>query len=325
MNDRCHPDDGNNESNDEFIVEIEKNLGIIQFGATGGKHGLDIANGVGEGIGPENNPTENNGQQGIPSPDKGREPLKKTGTNFRSLDNQKKAMVQAPDHKGPTGAMPEAAEKKNSDQVEIGTGRGSAGAAKWKVEIITKPGGQRDMPAPPKFPDGLGYIGIVEIFRKMKSKHPAKTNGHIRIPGKVIINLQGICQGPEPGQRSRQVMGRNRKEIVRTLAQDIGNQRLFGQSDNKTADTDGQVRAIGAPFMQPFCYIMVTDNGSGDELGKKRDIQGYVNGILLHLNFAAIQVNHIGHGLEGKKGNTNGQVNRRQMDRGYMKMDQDFI
>ena len=60
------------------------------------------------------------------------------------------------------------------------------------------------MPAPPKFRNGAGNIGIVEVLQKLKAKHPPKAAGHIRITGKIKVDLQRVGGDADPGgKRSR--------------------------------------------------------------------------------------------------------------------------
>ena len=34
----------------------------------------------------------------------------------------------------------------------------------------------------------------------MKTKHSAQTDGHVRVSGEVIVDLEGIAYRPQPGQ-----------------------------------------------------------------------------------------------------------------------------
>ena len=73
---------------------------------------------------------------------------------------QKCAVEQAPNDETPTGAVPKASQEKNDEQVDISAAHRHPVAAKWYVEVITEPSGQRDMPAPPKLLDTAGIIHI---------------------------------------------------------------------------------------------------------------------------------------------------------------------
>ena len=45
------------------------------------------------------------------------------------------------------------------------------------------------MPSAPEFTDTLRHIRIIEIFREMETEHLTQTDRHIRITGKIKIDL----------------------------------------------------------------------------------------------------------------------------------------
>ena len=48
------------------------------------------------------------------------------------------------------------------------------------------------MPALPKLFDGAGFIGGIEIYRKLDMKHVAQPHSHIAVPAEIKINLERI-------------------------------------------------------------------------------------------------------------------------------------
>ena len=55
------------------------------------------------------------------------------------------------------------------------------------------------MPSAPKVLNASCGIRKIEVFFELEPQHPAQTNCHIGISGKVKIDLQGICNDPQPG------------------------------------------------------------------------------------------------------------------------------
>src|SRR6516162_5125733 len=104
-------------------------------------------------------------------------------------------MVQAPDNEIPTGTMPETAEKENRKQIEAYPGITAPVAPERNVEIISKPVGQRNMPALPEFAYRLGDVRENEVFEEAKSEHQSQANGHIGVAGEIKINLQRVANG----------------------------------------------------------------------------------------------------------------------------------
>ena len=62
-------------------------------------------------------------------------------------------------------------------------------AAHRDIHIVPEPAAQAHVPAAPKLRDTFGQVGIVEILNKMKAQNPAQANGHIRITGKIEIDV----------------------------------------------------------------------------------------------------------------------------------------
>src|SRR5262245_42413500 len=108
-------------------------------------------------------------------------------------------MVRSPDHEGPTGSMPKSSQQHHESQIEIGPALTVPVSPERDVEVIPQPCGKRDMPASPKIGDAFCTIGRSEILRNDQTKHPTQSNCHVRVPGKVEVDLKGIGNHTEPG------------------------------------------------------------------------------------------------------------------------------
>ena len=89
---------------------------------------------------------------------------------------------------------PRTAEKEHHHEINIGSPFGHAIAAKRNVKVITKPGRERDVPAPPEIPDGLCHVGKLEVFEKLEAEHFAHPNRHVRVAGEIKIDLERITK-----------------------------------------------------------------------------------------------------------------------------------
>src|ERR1700739_4661484 len=94
-----------------------------------------------------------------------------------------------PNDKVQASAVPEAADKHGNKEIHVYAGDGNARTAKWDVYIVHQPGGEGDVPVPPEFRDVDLRIGPVEIFRDLDSEQPSRTDGYIRIGGKISVNF----------------------------------------------------------------------------------------------------------------------------------------
>ena len=71
----------------------------------------------------------------------------------------------------------------------LSVSRWTISATQGKIEIITEPITEGDMPASPKASDAGGEIGEVEVLWELKAYKECCASGHIHIAAEVIIKL----------------------------------------------------------------------------------------------------------------------------------------
>ena len=206
---------------------------------------------------------------------------------------------QAPRDECPVGPVPEARECPDEKEVQNIARAGAAVAAEGNVDIVAEPRGERDVPAPPELGDAAGDIGIVEVFKKVEAEHPAKADGHVGIGGKVEINLKRVGDGAEPRKGHRG--GDGGKGGVGDLRDSVGEQHLLGKAEEKAHRARGELGDGLVPLVDLFGDRGVAHDGTGDELGEKRDIECELERVSLHGGSIAENVDHIAETLEGKK------------------------
>ena len=145
--------------------------------------------------------------------------------------NQQHAEKKPPCDEVPTCAVPESGQTPDDEDVADLLPCACAAAAKRDVNIIPEPGAERYMPAPPKFGGALRNERIIEVFREMEAKHHPKANCHVRIPGKVKVNLQAERRSIPPTSEHARFRGFKRGA---ELAEEIRQQYLFTEANGKT-------------------------------------------------------------------------------------------
>ena len=55
------------------------------------------------------------------------------------------------------------------------------------------------MPPPPEFCDGFGNVWVIEVLQELKAENGAKSDGHVRIPAEIEIQLQTVGRAPRTG------------------------------------------------------------------------------------------------------------------------------
>ena len=146
---------------------------------------------------------------------------------------QKDKIAQAPENKGPVGPVPDAGQKPHGQHVEDVAARGAPVAAQGDVDIIPEPLGQGHVPPVPEIGDTGRLIGGVEVLPDLKAQELPNPDRHIRVAGKVIIELEGVGDGsdPEPDAGIAVAQGRPVKIIVGQIGHLVGDQDLFAQAD----------------------------------------------------------------------------------------------
>ena len=163
------------------------------------------------------------------------------------------------------------------------------------------------MPAPPEICDRAGNIRIVEVFREGEAEHPAKTNRHVRIAGKIKVDLEGIGKSAQPCRQRGQRSWRNRRRLLPQLSDAVGQQHFF---DNAAQEAPrSRVKALPGftAVLQCIAYIDVPHDRPRDELREHCHITAEGDDVPLRGAVAAVNIDGIGKGLKGVKRDADGQ------------------
>ena len=151
-------------------------------------------------------------------------------------------MDGAPEHEGPTCAVPDAADGED-DQAG---GNGSVVVAKLfpyhpfpdpvgqehvverRKEVVPQPRGEGDVPAAPEVGEGVGLVGGVEVLGDGKAEHEANADGHVGVGAEVEVDLQGV--GEESVPCVERADGGRVEAGIGDLAAGVGKEDLLGES-----------------------------------------------------------------------------------------------
>ena len=123
----------------------------------------------------------------------------KRGAPIQQIPAKQQTVIQAPHREMQGRAVPESADGKDDQDVSYGDGGGTSAAAEGNIHVISKPPGERDMPASPEFPDVCRKVGCPEIDGKPYPKERSRASGDIRVAGKIGVDLKGKEQGGGEG------------------------------------------------------------------------------------------------------------------------------
>ena len=241
------------------------------------------------------------------------------------LKHDEEAVERPPENEVPGSAVPQAGKQETHPEVEIRPALPPAVASQGYIEIAFDESAQGHVPAAPEFSDGAGNIGVVEIFRKLEAHDPTQADGHIGIAREIEIQLQGISQDAYPCRSRVDGTKVGGETGVGLLGDDIGDENLFGQADDKTVKTLQTFRRRTLAMTQLLFHLVVAHDRTRNQLGKHDDIHHVVGQFVHGFYLSTIGIQHIGDRLEGEKGDADRKDNTGQLDATTMKQSQDGI
>ena len=164
------------------------------------------------------------------------------------------------------------------------------------------------MPAPPELGDGARDIGVVEVPRKLKAQHPAQAHGHVGVAGEIEVDLQGEGDHAQPGARRGELRGGQSLVGVPELPQIVGQQYFLAQTYREGLYAGGKPLHRVVPVVDLISQLLILDDRPGDELGEQGDEGAEIDEIPLDRCVTPVDVDGIGHGLEGVERDADGQA-----------------
>ena len=195
------------------------------------------------------------------------------------------------------GAVPQTGEHPNRENIQKPAGFAAAVAAQGDIHIVPEPAAEGHVPAAPEIGDAAADIGIVEVFGEAEAEHVAQADGHIGIAGEVKIDLQGVEQNTTPVAQHR-VAGVG-EEILAGQTAGVGEYHFFCKTYHEAPQTGVDLGNGDTAVLHLLFHFHIPHDGSGHQLGEQADIQQHLAESELGLTLAPVNIDDIGHGLEG--------------------------
>ncbi|MNO93249.1 hypothetical protein D3C76_848460 [compost metagenome] len=233
-------------------------------------------------------------------------------------------MPRTPDDVGDVRAVPQTTKQHGQEQVAIGHQRAFAVTAEGDVQVVTQPGRQADVPAPPELGDRLADVRLLEVFHEAETHHQAQADGHVAVTGEVEIQLRGIRQGAEPGiARARVLQG---KAVVGHHRQGVGDEDFLDETLHEPRAALGElVEGVGA-VVELVGQVAETQHGAGDQVREDRHERREVDQVAGGRGVAAVHVDDVADRLEDVERDTDrqqhvGEDERLKTDRRHHRVD----
>ena len=219
-------------------------------------------------------------------------------SKYKLFQQQQNTVVDAPCHKIPACAVPDAGEQPYDKNIPHMLPALYPVAAERYIHIIPEPGAKGNVPAPPELRNTLRNIRIIEILQKMEAEHFSKADRHIRIGRKVKIKLKRIgCQSHPCGQHRKLCAG-HRPNGIPERTRIVRQQHFFTKADHKAVNALCELLRCLLPRAQLLIDRLVLHDRTCDQLRKHRDIRSKGDEILLHLRLSTVDVDRVGHRLK---------------------------
>lgn len=299
---QCEADDDAHEHGLEELGLAERNRPqLAERGrrcAMQAEHALVDGHGRVQAVGAEHDPGQHHAQEGHEPAQHVRDrPRRSVAPHLgvpEVVDHQEHAVQRAPDHEGPGGAVPEAAQQHREEQVQVAPGRPLAVAAQRHVEIVAQEVRQRDVPAPPEFDDVGRLVGRAEIQRKLHAQAQRQADRHVRIAREVEIDLQRVGERAEPCgvERGLDALVHAVEHHVGVLAHRVGDQQLLGEAEGEDRNAERHlvgVEPVGGRIGELRHHLRVVQHRARDQVRKVGDEQHVVDeAALMHLALPAV-------------------------------------
>ena len=215
--------------------------------------------------------------------------------------NDEKTVEEPPHDKIPGGTMPNASDKKDNEQIEEISRFAHPVSAQRNIKIFLEPSRKRDMPSAPELRNGKGDVRIIEVFEESESEYCPETDGHVGITAEIEEELKRICHGPAPGGNGINVLHGSVEDLVSNIAQGVGENDFFPKPDDEPSESVNEMIKRLLPVFKLSLHVVILQDGTGDQLRKKRDEQRKIKNISLNGNLPAVNVDEIRHALKGVK------------------------
>ena len=213
-----------------------------------------------------------------------------------ALEREIAAVDATPDQEVPARPVPQPAEQHHQREVDIRADAALAVAAERDVKVIAEPCGERQVPPPPEFRDRLRAVRRIEVLREHESEHQTEADRHVRVAGKIEIDLECIRDRAVPGVETAQVARVERG--VSDLAARIRQQDLLRHAEHEERGAAREFLPGERAVAELVRHILEPDNRAGYELREHRNITRVIDEIGHDLRVAAVHVDHVAHALE---------------------------
>ena len=216
-------------------------------------------------------------------------------------------VVQSPEHVGPSGTVPEPAEKEGDKGVQDLAGTGAAVATERDIDVVTQPGHQRDMPAAPEITDGGGEIGCAEVLHQLDAEETGTADSNVGVAREVAVDLDAEEHGTD-GEREGTLLRGRMPDDVHGLGTSVGHKHFLAKAPEHLAKAvDDLIIFKGTRAKHLRQQVGGTLDGTCHELREEGDVGEEGEDIVRGGQLTPMNVDGVAEGLKGIERDADGQ------------------
>ena len=223
------------------------------------------------------------------------------------LQNDQDPQDQAPEDEIQRGPVPEARQQPYDHEIDHGGQSPLPAAAQGDIDIVPEPGAQGLVPSAVKIRYAVGRVGMVEVLDKAEAQHHAQASGHEGITPEVEIKLEGIGEGPHPGQRGGNGIIAHPADIVPEKADPVCQQDLHAKAHDEIDQAAFHLAEGDPSALLVKASLLEAHDGALGHLGEHGEIGRRVHKARLLLHPVPVDIQLEGDHLENVEGNADGK------------------
>ncbi len=220
---------------------------------------------------------------------------------------EEQRVIRSPSNERPVRPVPKSADEENNQSVAHNLPLAAPAAAERDVDVVAKPGGERNMPSAPELCHIAREIREGEVSHQPKAEQPCRPDCNIGVSREVSVDLEGE-QNATHKQRNAALVRVIAPNLIHDGGAVVGNDHFLEKSpQNLTATVHSLSIIEAAGFMELRQKVLCPLNRTRNQLRKERYVGEKGDSVLAGGNLFAVNVNRVAHSLKGVEADADGK------------------
>ena len=221
------------------------------------------------------------------------------------------AVDDSPNNKVPTRTVPEAGYEEGDHCCHIVITILNALAEHAAEDVIAEESRKRHVPTLPVILEIACLKGRVEVLGDLDVEHPAHTDRHVGVTGKVEVVCNRVLKRVIPRRHEWHVVADIIKVKLSVGTHRVGKEHLLGRTDREKEETERDILGLKTEIvlvLKLADHLGMVNDGTYDQLREERDEQQVVEDVVI-LGELLVRIDNVGNKLECEERDTDRQDN----------------